>query len=154
MSGFSLSRRRFARWLAASPLLLAGTGKSFAAWNNVDTPPVFAKIEPATVRPIAPRAHIFASRDVRLLDGPFAQARHANLSYLRRLDPDRLLHTFRLNAGLPSDAKPLGGWEEPKGELRGHFMGHYLSGCALAFAADGDAELRARGDHVVAVLAE
>jgi len=153
MSGLSVSRRRFARWLAASPLLLAGTGKSFAAWNNVDTPPVFARIERATVRPIAPRAQIFASRDVRLLDGPFAQAHNANLTYLRRLDPDRLLHTFRLNAGLPSEAKPLGGWEEPKGELRGHFIGHYLSGCALAFAANGDAEFRARGDHVVAVLA-
>ena len=47
--------------------------------------------------------------------------------YLLSLDPDRLLHTFRLNAGLPSSAKPLGGWEEPKCELRGHFVGHYLS---------------------------
>ena len=35
-------------------------------------------------------------------------------------DPDRLLHTFRVNAGLPTTAKPYGGWEAPKVELRGH----------------------------------
>ena len=31
--------------------------------------------------------------------------------YLLALDPDRLLHMFRINAGLPSSARPLGGWE-------------------------------------------
>ena len=54
-----------------------------------------------------------------------------NRRFLLGQDPDRLLHTFRLTAGLPSAAEPLGGWEAPDNELRGHYTGHYLSACAL-----------------------
>ena len=73
-------------------------------------------------------------------------------AYLLSLDVDRLLHTFRLNAGLASSAQPLGGWEEPKCELRGHFVGHYLSACALMYASTGDERLK--GNAVVKGLAE
>jgi len=149
-----VTRRRFARWLAASPVALTWAGRGFAAWNNVATPPVFATIAPAAIKPVMPAVQLFAPQEVVLLDGPYAQAQAANIAYLKRLDPDRLLHVFRINAGLPSSAKPLGGWEDPNCELRGHFVGHYLSGCALAFAATGDIELRQRGERVVAGLAE
>jgi DUF1680 family protein len=74
--------------------------------------------------------------------------------YLLALDPDRLLHMFRLNAGLPSSAKPLGGWEAPNVELRGHFTGHYLSACALMYASTGDERFKARSEQVVKGLAE
>jgi DUF1680 family protein len=57
-----------------------------------------------------------------------------------------------VNAGLASSAQPLGGWEDPKGELRGHTIGHYLSACALASA--GDTEMKARGDEIVSELAK
>lgn len=50
-----------------------------------------------------------------------------NVAYLESLDPDRLLHNFRVNAGLLSNALPLEGWEAPGIGLRGHFVGHYLS---------------------------
>ena len=149
-----VTRRRFARWLAASPVALGWTGPALAAWNNVATPPVFATISPAPIKPVPATLQLFAPNEVVLLDSPYAQAQAANIAYLKRLDPDRLLHVFRLNAGLPSSAKPLGGWEDPTCELRGHFVGHYLSGCALAFAATGDTELRRRGDQVVAGLAQ
>jgi hypothetical protein len=72
------------------------------------------------------KARAFRLQDVRLLEGPFKHAMELDQKYLLLLDTDRLLHTFRLNAGLPSSAKPLGGWEEPKGELRGHSIGHYM----------------------------
>jgi Beta-L-arabinofuranosidase, GH127 len=49
---------------------------------------------------------------------------------------------------------PLGGWEAPDNELRGHYVGHYLSACALIWASAGDAQVRQRGDEVVAALAE
>ena len=65
--------------------------------------------------------------------------------YLLALDVDRLLHTFRLNAGLPSTARPLGGWEEPKVELRGHFTGHYLSACALMYRQHRRRALQGQG---------
>ena len=87
---------------------------------------------------VALKARPFPLRDVRLLDGPFKQAMQLDQEYLLALDPDRLLHTFRLNAGLPSTAAPLGGWEAPDVELRGHTAGHYLSALALMYAATGD----------------
>ncbi len=45
----------------------------------------------------------------------------------------RLLFNFRKTAGLHTKAKPYGGWEHPKVELRGHFVGHYLSAAALMY---------------------
>jgi DUF1680 family protein len=108
------------------------------------------KVQPV----ISLKAHAFPLQDVRLLDGPFKHAMDLDQQYLLALDVDRLLHNFRLNAGLPSTARPLGGWEEPKGELRGHFVGHYLSACALMYGSTGDKRLKEKGDAVVAGLAE
>ena len=100
------------------------------------------------------KARPFPTRRVRLSNGPFKEAMEANRRYLVSLPPDRLLHTFRLNAGLPSSAEPLGGWEKPDCELRGHFTGgHYLSACALVYASAGDDELRAKANSMVAELA-
>ncbi len=94
-------------------------------------------------------------KNVRLQPGAFSAAAEANYRYLKTLPPDRLLHTFRLTAGLPSSAEPLGDWEKPDCELRGHFAGgHYLSACALAFASSGDEELKRNGDLMVAELAK
>ncbi|MFC7733363.1 beta-L-arabinofuranosidase domain-containing protein [Actinomadura keratinilytica] len=59
-------------------------------------------------------------------------------AYLKFIDADRLLHTFRLNVGLPSSAEPCGGWEAPDVQLRGHSTGHLLSALAQAHAATGD----------------
>jgi DUF1680 family protein len=100
------------------------------------------------------QAQAFSLTQVRLLDGPFKHAQEVNRAYLLSLEPDRLLHTFRLNAGLPSAAQPLGGWEEPKCELRGHFVGHYLTACALMYASTGDERLKDNARRVVAGLAE
>jgi DUF1680 family protein len=91
---------------------------------------------------------------VRLQAGPCKQAADYNRGFMMRIAPDRLLHTFRLNAGLASSAQPLGGWEAPRGELRGHTIGHYLSACSLQAASAGDAEAKARGDEIVAELAK
>ena len=55
----------------------------------------------------------FPLRQVRLRKGPFLDALEADQRYLHLLPSDRLLHTFRLNAGLSSSAQPLGGWEKP-----------------------------------------
>lgn len=100
------------------------------------------------------KARPFPLTAVRLLPGPFLQAQDANLSYLLRLNTDRLLHNFRINAGFPSSAQPLGGWEKPDCELRGHFIGHYLSACALMFSSTGDARLKTRVDAMVSELAK
>jgi DUF1680 family protein len=111
-------------------------------------------VHAAFVQPVHPlRAEFFPRAEVRLLDGPFLDAQRRDSAYLLQLDPDRLLHTFRRNAGLPTSAQPLGGWEAPEVELRGHTLGHYLTACALMFEATGDERLRQRAVELVAELA-
>lgn len=65
--------------------------------------------------------------EVELLPSWIKQREVLNTGYLKSLDPERLLHNFRVNAGLLSEAQPLEGWEAPWIGLRGHFTGHYLS---------------------------
>jgi hypothetical protein len=109
--------------------------------------------DPAGEKP-ALKALPFSMGQVRLLDGPFREAMLRDQKYLLSLDADRFLHTFRITAGLPSSAKPYGGWEEPKVELRGHSLGHYLSACALMYSSTGDERLKARADGIVTELAK
>ncbi|HEY5232479.1 MAG TPA: beta-L-arabinofuranosidase domain-containing protein [Verrucomicrobiae bacterium] len=99
-------------------------------------------------------AEPFPLTDVRLLDGPFRDAMLGDQKYLLSLDPDRLLHMFRLNVGLPSSARPYGGWESPTSELRGHTLGHYLSAVSLMYASTGDGRFKQRADYIVGVLAQ
>jgi DUF1680 family protein len=101
------------------------------------------------------KARPFPMKQVRLGEGPCKAAMEADRRYLHSLPPDRVLHTFRVNAGIPSSAEPLGGWEAPDCELRGHYAGgHYLSAVALMYASTGDEDLKKNGDTVVAELAK
>jgi DUF1680 family protein len=91
---------------------------------------------------------------VRLSPGIFSEQAEINARYLDSLSVDRLLHSFRLTAGISSSTAPYKGWEEPNCELRGHFAGgHYLSAVALAWASTGNSALKSRGDDLVAGLA-
>jgi DUF1680 family protein len=101
---------------------------------------------------VAFKAVSFPLEAVRLLDGPFRDAMIRDQKYLLDLEPDRLLHMFRVTAGLPSDAQPLGGWETPETELRGHTVGHYLSALAIMYASTGDRRFKDRADLMVAEL--
>ena len=95
----------------------------------------------------------FPMKQVRLGEGPCKTAMEADRQYLHSLPPDRLLHTFRINAGIATSAQPLGGWETPDCELRGHYAGgHYLSACALMYASTGDEDVKKNADTVVAGL--
>jgi uncharacterized protein len=91
---------------------------------------------------------------VRLLDSPFLGNQGRTLDYLLFLDPDRMLHTFRLNYGRPSAARPIGGWEAPGVEVRGHTTGHLLSGLALSYASTGDPRAKTAGEYLVGQLAQ
>jgi DUF1680 family protein len=95
----------------------------------------------------------FTLASVRLAPGIFQEQEEINARYLDSLTIDRLLHSFRITAGIPSSATPYKGWEDPTCELRGHFAGgHFLSAVALAFAASGNTVLKSRGDELVAGL--
>jgi DUF1680 family protein len=129
-----LARRRFLQAVGHGVLATAIARPARAAIS----PPV------AAPRPLPLSA-------VSLGPSPFRDAVDANRLYLRRLDPDRLLHNFRLHAHLPPKAEAYGGWEADT--IAGHTLGHYLSACALMTAQAGDTECRARVDYILAELA-
>ena len=104
------------------------------------------KVQPA----ITPEAFAFPLSDVKLLEGPFNHAMQRDVEYLLQLDPDRLLHRFRLFAGLTPKAPIYTGWESET--LSGHTLGHYLSACAMYYAATGDVRFKEKTDYVVEEL--
>ncbi len=97
-------------------------------------------------------AEPFPLEAVRLKPSPYLDAVHANLAYLHKIEPDRLLHNFRIHAGLPPKGEVYGGWE--KDSIAGHTLGHYLTACSLIHAQTGDAEVKRRVDYIVKELAE
>ncbi len=116
-------------------------------------PPAPVNVGDRPTRPIALSAEAFSLSQVRLLDGPFRDAMRRDQLYLLSLDCDRLLYVFRINANLPTEARPYGGWEAPNVELRGHSVGHYLSACSLMYASTGDDRFKERVNKIVAGLA-
>ncbi len=172
-----VSRREFAKGIAIAPIGLAAVSSLLAQANPPSpTPPAPAKHVPhpeaaanrvfsvSEAEPfaaplefvrneISPRLQAFPLSNVTLEAGSLKQARDWNRGYMMRLPNDRLLLNFRVNAGLPSNASPLGGWETPTCELRGHFVGHYLSASALLIAATDDTAVKAKAGELVAGLA-
>ncbi|KAK9058566.1 hypothetical protein SSX86_023408 [Deinandra increscens subsp. villosa] len=93
--------------------------------------------------------------DVRLdPDSVHGQAQQTNLEYLLMLDVDSLVWSFRKTAGLPTPGTAYGGWESPDQELRGHFVGHYLSATAQMWASTGNSSLKEKMTAVVSALGE
>lgn len=89
------------------------------------------KGQETNVFPTAEKLRPFSNKDVELTASWIKQREDLNVAWMESLEPDRLLHNFRVIAGLPSNAKPLEGWEAPHIGLRGHFVGHYLSTVAF-----------------------
>ena len=86
---------------------------------------------------------------VRLLPGPFLDNLKRERAVMEALDPLNLTWMFRVTAGLDdlsntNFVQRLGGWEKPEMELRGHTLGHWLSGMAALDEATGDETLKAR----------
>jgi DUF1680 family protein len=113
----------------------------------------------ATAQTIAVSGQLqpFDLADVELSESAFLHAQRMTEAYLLRLKPDRMLHNFRVNAGLPPKAPVYGGWEsEPTWEdinCHGHTLGHYLSACALAWRSTRDRRFKQRVDYIAAELA-
>jgi hypothetical protein len=97
-------------------------------------------------------ATAFPLESVRLTPSPFLDAVSANLAYLKRIVPDRLLHNFRVHAKLEPKGAVYGGWESDT--IAGHTLGHYLTACSLIHAQTGDTEVKKRVDYIVGELAD
>eukprot|EP00250_Pteridium_aquilinum_P011286 c19966_g1_i1 orf=356-3310(-) len=82
-------------------------------------------------------------------DSMQGRAQQTNLEYLLMLDVDNLVWSFRNLSNLSAPGSPYGGWESPSSELRGHFVGHYLSATAQMWASTHNQTLY---DQMTAVL--
>ncbi len=137
-AGDHVSRRALLLGTAPAALGAAGLGQG-----------VWARTPSQTLAPLPLES--FPLEAVRLLPSPYFNAMQANLSYLHRLEPDRLLHNFRAQAGLAPKGAVYGGWESES--IAGHTLGHYLSACAHMFAQTGDTECRRKVSYIVEELA-
>jgi DUF1680 family protein len=146
---FQHSRRRF----------LANAGSGALAAGAVAAMPgrAFASTPQQAPGESAARLQPFDMADVTLAEGPFLHAQRMTEAYLLKLQPDRMLHNFRANAGLEPKAAVYGGWEsEPTWEdinCHGHTLGHYLSACALAWRSTRDKRFKQRIDYIASELA-
>lgn len=108
------------------------------------------------------KAYSFDLQDVKLLDSRFKENMDREGKWMLSLPNDRLLHSFRVNAGMLTDKKssktkmpiPLGGWESLDMELRGHAVGHLLSGLSFQYASTGNEVFKRKADSLVTGLAE
>lgn len=107
---------------------------------------------PYAVQPVSPPSvYAFGLSDVHLTEGIFKDAMNRNAQWLLKLEPDRFLAWFRKEAGLEPKGQVYGGWESQG--VAGHCLGHYLSACAMMYAASGDAQYKARADYIIDELA-
>jgi DUF1680 family protein len=131
------------------------TGALVAGWAAFG--PRLALASDAQGGTSAVRLQPFDLADVDLGEGPFLHAQRMTEAYLLSLQPDRMLHNFRVNAGLKPKAPVYGGWESEATwediNCHGHTLGHYLSACSLAFRSTKDKRFKQRIEYIANELA-
>lgn len=101
--------------------------------------------------------------DTKLMPGIFKQRYDLNKEYLMSLKSEALLQNFYLEAGImlpgyqvlnnPDTEDIHWGWESPTCQLRGHFLGHWLSAASMIYYEEKDASVKAKLDHIIEELA-
>lgn len=104
----------------------------------------------------------YSFNKVNVTDSLFRRRMDVNKAYLKELDDTCLLQNYYFEAGViipglmmfqnPEDVKLHWGWEAPSCQLRGHFLGHYLSAASMIVANDGDEILAAKLRHIISEL--
>ena len=93
---------------------------------------------------------------VKLLEGEMLRRERENKKYLMSLENHYLLRSYRHEAGRFSDREhdvnALNGWEDLSCQLRGHFLGHWLSAAAFHYQETGDGELKAKAEAILEEL--
>ncbi len=104
-------------------------------------------------------------QNVKLLNSIFRERYELNKKYLLSLENDKLLQNFYYEAGISKTGHIMlnkdknyeefyWGWDSPSNQLRGHFLGHWLSAAAYIIAETNDKEIKAKADLIVKELAE
>ncbi|MEW2286380.1 beta-L-arabinofuranosidase domain-containing protein [Streptomyces sp. NPDC047841] len=141
------SRRRLLKLAATTAVgstagpLLGGTAARAAS-----VPPVRTDI--------GTKASPFDLGQVRLTASRWLDNQDRTAAYLRFVDVDRLLYTFRANHRLSTGgAAATGGWDAPTFPFRSHVQGHFLTAWAQLYAVTGDTTARDKALYMVAELA-
>lgn len=100
------------------------------------------------------KAYSFDLSDIKLLDSRFKENMERDGKWLLSIDNKQLLHSWRVNAGMSTNGRSFGGWEGLDVELRGHSLGHVLSGLALMYASTDEIAYKSKADSLVSALAE
>ena len=87
---------------------------------------------------------------VDLWDPYCANAIQKELEYLSQLEPERLLHSFYVQAGLTPSAPAYDGWEQT--QIKGHTLGHYLTALCQAQQTMGKPWIFDRIDSILQAL--
>lgn len=104
--------------------------------------------------------------NIQLLPSLFRDRFELNRAYVMSLTTENLLQNFYMEAGIRDSnfdgmfrVKMYGnsgdgsdrhwGWESPTSEIRGHFVGHWLSAAARILQAADDPQLKLKADAVV-----
>ncbi|HKM35149.1 MAG TPA: beta-L-arabinofuranosidase domain-containing protein [Lachnospiraceae bacterium] len=93
---------------------------------------------------------------VALFDGDLRRREEDNRTYLMKLKNEHLLFNYNLEAGryggrgIQTDV--MGGWEASTCQIRGHFLGHWLSAAAIHYDETKDEEIKAKADALIAEL--
>ncbi len=127
------------------------TGNISGSDRTVKAKIVYERTNESTAVRIKPKGSHAVLKNV-LLSGKniFTENKERCLNYLKLLDSDRMLYDFKITFGTDTKgAKPLGGWDEPTGLLRGHSTGHFLSALALSYASEKDPEIKEKLDYMV-----
>lgn len=105
---------------------------------------------------VSPKVEAFEYGEVKLLPGEFKNRFDTNRKYLLSIPSESLLYPFYKESAIKvrAGSRPLGGWEAMSVDVRGHFMGHFLSACARTYATSGDLEIKTKADEIVAELAK
>lgn len=107
---------------------------------------------------------------VRLTPSLFKDRFDLNVKYVNSLRAENLLSSFYQEAALAYQGTGGAfrvtfygnpdagddrhwGWESPTSEIRGHFVGHWLSAAARIIQTNGNPELKLKADFVVAEIA-
>ena len=97
-------------------------------------------------------------KSVKLFEGEMLRRDQENKKYLMSLENLYLLRSYRHEAGRFSDREhdvnALNGWEDLSCQLRGHFLGHWLSAAAFHYQETEDVELKAKAEAILMELEE
>lgn len=144
---------------AATPMalpLLSGQAQAEPAGTPGFPSPPSWRVRPFDLSQVTLGDSVFSEKRARLL----YFAREYGPSVVNgvrddRRGPDRMLRSFRVNAGLDDrGASPIGSWETPDGNLRGHYTGHFLTLLAQSYASTGEQLYKDKLDYLVTALGE